>query len=126
MEGLHQSMSWTQQWHEIESISLKMHELAMSYNSDDSSLHDEQNNSSIWHDVAALDSKRLRLLNSFFDQSISDDEKEMLREKVNHLLATNKELTVMSSLIQKNISKVLSTMGQQQRAVSTYGNIQSL
>jgi hypothetical protein len=109
-----------EQWQEIESISQKMLDLALSNKSLPEAQVNEESNSLLWHEIASLDSKRMELLDCFFIKSVKESEVEFLSQKIQQVLALDKKLISISQLAQNKISQSFSKIGHQQRAAIAY------
>lgn len=113
------------QWKEIESISQKMLDLAISNQSMLNLIDEEEKNNRLWHTIASLDLKRMELLERFFVEPVNKDEVSILSKNINHVLMLDKELTNISQLAQNKISQSFSKVGHQQRAAIAYGSVQT-
>lgn len=107
-------------WHEIENISQKMLDTAVSNQSLDDISNDEKYERQVWQEVADLASKRMKLIEGFFESSVDKNETAMLAVKIKSVLAFNKKLSIISQTIQKDISLQLSNISNQQRAATAY------
>lgn len=115
----------SEQWQEIEKISQKMRDLAVENQSLDDFSNDKKSAEESWYEISCLEVKRVELLEDFFSNSFSVDESEFLSQKIQHVLALDKELASINQSIQKEISFSFSKIGFQQRAAVAYGNVQS-
>ena len=109
------------QWRDIENISQQMRDVIKPEKSL-SEFIDEETVLSSWDEIAALDVKRMQLLEQFFSTPFDSDEAKHFSPKLHHVLELNKELADMSRSAQNLISEKISNMGQQQRASAAYTN----
>lgn len=111
-----------EQWQEIENISQQMLDLAVSNKSLPDISINEESNCLPWHEIASLDSKRMELLSHFFLKPVNNNEVEFLSQKIQQVLAIDKQLISISQLAQNKVSQSFSKIGHQQRAAIAYAN----
>jgi len=120
----------TEQWKDIEKISQKMRNLAVSVQSPSAALSlDEAIEGEwaeeIWQQINELNIKRKLSLDVFFNAPVSANESSFLRKHIKSILSLDEELIQTIKIIKRHLGCKFSQLDNQQRAAIAYQTIQA-
>lgn len=73
-----------------------------------------------WADVAEVETERRKSLEAFFGQPVAADEVEQVREGIERIIATDREIAALGEVERQEFATQLSSLAVGRRARSAY------